>query len=212
VRIRTSHPALPGEDFVNINKALLSRLSPYYRAAFHRGFSESTKEILDMELWPADMHTFRTWLRDGRLTFRWDRLLPEQLVRIYVFADYYNFPALRRTIMSTLVLDKHGDKALQRLLTDKFESYISQLPRNSPLYQWLARVWAHHIFNYVGPESPQAYQLEWLVPQDFRDLVHSIRSDRLLFEVYKCCHNPCDFHEHQSVQEWEISKSSSELY
>jgi hypothetical protein len=154
------------------------------------------------------MHAFRTWLRDGRLTFRWDRLLPEQLVRLYVFANYYDFPALRRTIMTTLVLDKHGNKASRRLLTSQFADYVSQLPRASPLYQWLASVWAHHIYDYVNSNSPQAYQLENDMPEEFRELIHSIRSNGRRPSLCECCHNPCDYHEHQNEQEWKMSKHS----
>jgi hypothetical protein len=182
-------------------------LSPYYKAAFHSGFSESTQKIFDMEICAADMHAFRTWLRDGRLSFRWDKLSLEQLVRIYTFADYYDFPALRRTIMTTLVLDKYGDNAFRRLLTYKFEGYLSQLPPISPLYQWLGGIWAHHVNNHADPYSSHAYRLANETPEEIRTLVNSIRNAGPAASICSCCYRACDYHEHPSEQEWEMSKS-----
>jgi hypothetical protein len=157
-----------------------------------------------MELCAADMHAFRTWLRDGRLSFRWDKLSLEQRVRIYAFADYHDFPALRRTIMTTLVLDKCGDNAFRRLPTYKFEGYLAQLPPISPLYQWLGTVWAHHIEGYAGSALSLAHRLESKMPEEFRDLVHSIRSNGRPPLTCRCCYHPCDYHERSSEQEWEI--------
>lgn len=204
--IRIPPPGLPGEPLIDINKALLSRLSTYYKAIFHSGFSESTQKIFDMDICAEDMHAFRTWLRDGRLTFRWDRLSLEQFVRLYVFADYYDIPALRRTIMTALVLDKYGNAAQYRLLTDKIGDYLSQLPPTSPLFQWLGMVWARHLDAYHY--SAHQYQLANEMPEDLRRLVYSIRSQPRASRPCKCCYRPCDFHEHESEQEWESSKLS----
>lgn len=209
MRIRIPHPGLLGEALIDINKALLSRFSTYYKAVFHSGFSESAQKIFDMDICAEDMHAFRTWLRDGRLTFRWDKLTLEQIIRLYVFADYYDFPALRRTIMTKLVLDKYGEKAQYRLLTYKFEGYLSQLPPASPLYQWLAMVWACHVE--ASPYSSQDYRLEHETPEEFLNLVHGIRRVGRLPRVCKCCYRPCDYHEHESEQEWEMSKSINEI-
>lgn len=158
-----------------------------------------------MDLCAEDMYAFRTWLRVGRLTFRWDRLSLEQFVRLYVFADYYDSPALRRSIMTKLVLDKYGELAYRRLLIFKFRGYLSQLPPASPLYQWLAMVWARHVDG--NPYFPRTYPLENETPEEFRNLVHSIKSGGRLPRVCKCCYRPCDYHEHESEQEWEMSKS-----
>ena len=159
-----------------------------------------------MDICAVDMHAFRNWLRDGRLTFRWDTIGLEQLVRLYTFADYYDFPALRRTIMTTLVLDKYGDNAGRRLLTYKFENYLSQLPPISPLYQWLARIWAVHIHDHANPYTPHAYRLENETPMGFRALVHNFRRQARPAGICRCCYHPCDYHEHQSLQEWKESE------
>ncbi|KEQ74811.1 hypothetical protein M436DRAFT_62253 [Aureobasidium namibiae CBS 147.97] len=203
VRIRVPHCDVLGLAPIDINKALLSRFSPYYKAAFHRGFSESAQKIFDMNISAVDMHFFKTWLRDGRLTSRWDKLTLEQTIRLYIFADYYDFPALRRTIMTKLVLDKYGDRLNTRFLTHKVQDYLSELPPASPLYQWLAMVWACHNKGYSY--SSQAYRLENQTPEEFRNLLHSIRSDGPLPRVCKCCYHPCDYHEHESEQEWEMT-------
>lgn len=162
-----------------------------------------------MDICAEDMHSFETWLRDGRLTFQWDKLTLEQIIRLYIFADYYDFPALRRTIMTKLVLDKYGDRANTRLLTYKVEGYLSELSPASPLYQWLAMVWVHHVD--AHSYSSQAYRLEKETLEEFRILVHSIRSGGHLPRVCKYCYRPCDYHEHESEQEWEMSKYISKV-
>lgn len=163
-----------------------------------------------MDICAEDMHAFRTWLRDGCLTFRWDKLTLEQIIRLYVFADYYDFPALRRTIMTKLVLDRYGDKAQYRWRIFKVEDYLSQLPPASPLYQWLGMVWARHVDGVASTFSTEAY-LQNEAPEEFRTLVHSIRSEGRLLSGCKCCYRPCNYHEHESEQEWEMSKSISRV-
>ncbi|KAH0382113.1 hypothetical protein KCU92_g6572, partial [Aureobasidium melanogenum] len=110
VKVRVSHHLLRDECVLDINKALLIRFSPYYRAAFLGGFSDKDQAIFVMEILPEDMIMFKRWLYNGDLTFDDDDLIfaddaaeYRQLVRLYVFADYYDFPALRRAIMSLLL-------------------------------------------------------------------------------------------------------------
>ncbi|KAH0397185.1 hypothetical protein KCU89_g8540, partial [Aureobasidium melanogenum] len=109
VKVRVSHPSLTDECVLDINKALLIRFSPYYRAVFLGDFSDKDQAIFVMEILPEDMIMFKRWLYNGDLTFDDDGLIVadgaaeyRQLIRLYVFADYYNFPALRGAIMSLL--------------------------------------------------------------------------------------------------------------
>ncbi|KAG9985981.1 hypothetical protein KCU98_g4341, partial [Aureobasidium melanogenum] len=111
VKVRVSHPSLTDECVLDINKALLIRFSPYYRAVFLGGFSDKDKETFVMEILLEDMIVFRRWLYDGSLMFADDAAEYRQLTRLYVFADYYDFPALRRAIMSLLALGDFEDDA-----------------------------------------------------------------------------------------------------
>jgi hypothetical protein len=203
VKIRVKNTIFGSEQSFYINKMLLSRLSPYYKAAFGSGFSESTKETFVMELSCDDMYLFTTWMCGGGLVYYGKHPGLEQLIRLYVFADYYDFPAFRRTIMSLVKFDRY---AFRDLLPYQLYGYLSQLSPTSPLYQWLGIVWAHHVYEHVDDLSLQAHRLENNMPEDFRELVRSTRSERRPLLLCRCCHEPCNYHEHQSEHEWEMSK------
>jgi hypothetical protein len=130
-----------------MNKALLGHLSSYYKAIFDNRFAESTNETFTVEIFPDDLYAFDTWMHDGVLAVQWKRP-PEfdfkQLVRLYIFADYLDFPALRRTIMSMLVRCR-WEISFQDLFVHQLGDCLSQLPETSPLYQWLATVWVYHV-------------------------------------------------------------------
>ncbi|KAH0361366.1 hypothetical protein KCU65_g8749, partial [Aureobasidium melanogenum] len=114
VKVRASHPSPRDECVFGINKALLIRFSPYYRAVFLGGFADGNQEIYNMEILPEDMIAFRSWLYDGELTLNDDPDEYRQLIRLYIFADYYDFPALRRAIMSLLKAVSHSFRKLHR--------------------------------------------------------------------------------------------------
>jgi hypothetical protein len=195
-----------------MNKALLGHLSSYYKAIFDNRFAESTNESFIVELFPDDLYAFDTWIHDGVLAVQWKRppgFDSKQLFRLYIFADYHDFPALRRTIMSMLVRCR-WEISFRDLFVHQVGDCLSQLPETSPLYQWLATVWANHVLDGARIlDSEVIYLVQDALPQEFLDLVKGIRirNRRLRYSRCRCCHHPCDFHEHQSVQEWEMSKS-----
>ncbi|KAG9664402.1 hypothetical protein KCU95_g830, partial [Aureobasidium melanogenum] len=121
VKVRVSHPSLTDECVLDINKALLIRFSPYYRAIFLGGFSDKDKETFVMEILLEDMIVVRRWLYDGSLMFADDAAEYRQLIRLYVFADYYDFPALRRAIMSLLVRNSKEHHDYRHLAIDSFK-------------------------------------------------------------------------------------------
>lgn len=204
--MRVSHPLLTDECVFEINKALLIRLSPYYRAVFLGGFSDKDQEIFVMEILPEDMHAFRSWLYDGNLVFDDDAAEYRQLIRLYVFADYYDFPALRRAIMSLLVRNnkEHHDYRVPHL--PLLEDCLSQLSQTSPLYRWLATTWVEHIDD-LEVYGADAQYLWHEMPMEFRLLFFdSYHHTRVSSEPCSCCHNACDYHEHESEEEWRRSK------
>jgi len=216
VKVRVSHPSLTDECVLDINKALLIRFSPYYRAVFLGDFSDKDQAIFVMEILPEDMIMFKRWLYNGDLTFDDDGLIVadgaaeyRQLIRLYVFADYYNFPALRGAIMSLLVRNnkEHHDYRLPRL--PLLEDCLSQLPQTSPLYRWLATTWVEHIDDLEVYGADTQY-LWHEMPMEFRLLFFdSYHHTRIPSEPCSCCHNACEYHEHESEEEWRRSKALS---
>ncbi|KEQ61164.1 uncharacterized protein M437DRAFT_19938, partial [Aureobasidium melanogenum CBS 110374] len=83
-----------------INKSLLCHFSAYFRALFLGGFAKNTQENFSFNLQPLDAQIFERWLGCGIL-HTWNDGQPcfGTLLRLYVFADYYDLPALRHAIM-----------------------------------------------------------------------------------------------------------------
>ena len=205
VEVRVSHHALTDEFIIETHKVLLVRSSPYYRAVFQGRFADWKQETFTMEISYEDMHTFQMWLYYGELNLDRDIIDYQQLIRLYIFADYYGFPALRRAIMSLLVQHNKEHDHCRVPHLPLLEDCLSQLPHTSPLYQWLAGTWSEHIDD-LEEYGPDAQHLWHEMPLDFRLLVFSSR--RYVGACY-CCHNPCNFHEHENEEEWKRSKSLS---
>ena len=211
MKVRVSHHLLRDECIVDINKALLICFSPYYRAVFLGGFSDQDQAIFVMEISLEDMHAFKRWLYNGELELDLESHddAYRQLIRLYVFADYYDFPALRRAIMSLLVSNnkEHHDYRIPHL--PLLEDCLSQLSQTSPLYRWLAATWVEHIddLEVYGADTQYLWNK---MPMEFRFLFFdSYHHTRVPSEPCSCCHNACDYHEHGSEEEWRRSKTLS---
>ncbi|KAG9911460.1 hypothetical protein KCV05_g1050, partial [Aureobasidium melanogenum] len=183
VKVRVSHPSLTDECVLDINKALLIRFSPYYRAVFLGGFSDKDKETFVMEILLEDMIVFRRWLYDGSLMFADDAAEYRQLTRLYVFADYYDFPALRRAIMSLLVRNnkEHHDYRVPHL--PLLEDCLSQLPQTSPLYRWLAATWVEHIDDIEVYGADTRFKLTQLDSDILRKALGDFEDDAAAAEI-----------------------------
>ncbi|KAG9662125.1 hypothetical protein KCU64_g2140, partial [Aureobasidium melanogenum] len=204
VKVRVSHPFLTDGYTFDINKALLIRFSPYYRAVFLGGFSDKDQEIFVMGISPEDMHAFKRWVYDGELELDLESHddAYRQLIRLYVFADYYDFPTLRRAIMSLLVRNNKEHHSYRVPHLPLLEDCLSQLPQTSPLYRWLFKTWVEHI----GDVEVYGAGTQYLwneMPMEFRLLFFdSYHHTGILSEPCSCCHNACDYHEHESEEEW----------
>jgi hypothetical protein len=115
------HPNLPHitAEVITMNKALLGHLSSYYKAAFDNRFAETTQETFTVDLQPCDLLAFKSWIHNGVLAPQYKGpggFEFRQLIRLYVSADYHDFPALRRTIMSMLVSSRWQQETLRYLL------------------------------------------------------------------------------------------------
>jgi hypothetical protein len=74
-----------------------------YIAALLRGFKEATSPHFDLELGKWDAENFVRWLYSGQLGDRLSGPMVLELIRLYIFADKFDIPALRRKILTELV-------------------------------------------------------------------------------------------------------------
>lgn len=188
-----------------INKGLLCQFSAYFRAVIMGEFAESKQKSLDINLRPDDMRVFTRWLGSGKLcsqdgvpSYRPDNSV---LLRLYTFADYYDIPALRRAIMLRFASPYEWERSGIRVSEWQLGKCLAELPTTSTFYVWLVEHWAHCHSARLGPKMRQNED----VPQEIRDLVYNRTIDGFGSRPCKCCHNPCDFHEHESEEEWKRS-------
>ncbi|KAG9528051.1 hypothetical protein KCU93_g4665, partial [Aureobasidium melanogenum] len=182
-------------------KALLCHFSAYYRALLMSGFKESKQDILIIDLQLIDAYSLDTWLRSGRLDFRGsDRTSRcSALVRLYKFADYHDIPALRRTIMLQLAPPDITWSHCTTLDHWELGNILFELPTSSPFYRWMVENWA---FCPHKANVDNTMRLNKNIPEEFRRLVQNNRIIGPGFGGSRCCHNPCDYHEHESLEEW----------
>lgn len=110
---------------------------------------------------------------------------------LYSFADYYDIPALRRTIISELAIGYRKPFAIAALAVE--------LPSSSPLYRFF-------VDTYVPHERFSGTHYERLT-KEFLYLMYRGVINKSGDKPCRCCHNPCDYHEHDDEEEWENSES-----
>lgn len=172
-------------------RRLLTRLSPYFKVLFKGGFSESNKDLLSIDCRAVYLCNLEQWIltRDSNLSLRSDY----QTIGFYLFADYYDIPALRRMIMSKLVTKPF------KLFPFEVFALAVELPSSSPLYRFLVDTFAHH---------EQFSELHYeLLTKEFLYLMYRGVINKSGEKPCRCCHNPCDYHEHDDEEEWENSES-----
>lgn len=205
ITIRATCPESNDQEEFPINKGLLSQFSAYFRAVFMGGFAESTQDSLDINLRPNDAWVFSRWLSSGKLYCR--DLYPYApgntvLVRLYAFADYHDIPALRRTIMLEFASPYEWKRFDTRISERQVGSCLAELPTTSPFYLWLVEHWAHCNGARLGRKMRQNED----IPLEMRDLALDRTTKGFGSRPCKCCHNPCDFHEHENEEDSKRSK------
>lgn len=160
------------------------------------GFSESTKNVLPLDSYPYELRIFEEWVSTGIVTFtsKWFC----DWMSLYVFADYYDLPAFGRDIMSFLVEQRDKSQLFFFIGT-----YLDYVPSSSPLYRFCVEVCVHHLdcdrnFGRGGYEK---------LPKEFMWDVITGLSNKSANKPCPCCHKHCDFHKHDSEEEWQKSES-----
>ncbi|KAG9603288.1 hypothetical protein KCU84_g1146, partial [Aureobasidium melanogenum] len=181
-----------------INRRLLTRLSPYFKSLLEGGFSESTEKNLPFESYPHQLHAIEERVSTGIIRFE-GKWLTYDKVSLYLLADYYDLPALRREIMLKKLASPYELERFDTRVSEwQVGSCLAELPATSPFYRWMVEHWAHCNSNRLGRKMRQNED----IPQELHDMVFDRPTKGFGGRPCKCCHNPCDFHEHENEEEW----------
>ncbi|KAH0335692.1 hypothetical protein KCU81_g8928, partial [Aureobasidium melanogenum] len=176
----------------SVNKALLCYFSHYYAAALNGRFAEASQEIFRVDLSGKQLHVFINWISTGKLELQpWER---EDRVKLYIFADLVDILALRRQIMT-----EKGRMERYR----EVGVVMSHLPSNSPYRRRTVDYYANH----WKPEDDIYDPISSLEITIHRTFLCEVVQSEARAKVNRhpgcpCCANVCNFHEHESEEEW----------
>ncbi|KAH0031589.1 hypothetical protein KCU78_g2781, partial [Aureobasidium melanogenum] len=191
--IHVPMPNDPSQWLLGLNKNVLMHFSSYFRTMLD-GSSGKSVDIIELDLELDLVLIFAAWLSHSLLEH--DILSSSSLIQLYIFADSYDFPALRRDIMLILA-GKCGHTPGAESFKSLAQMHVfSKLSSSSPLYQWLVETHIHHS---TSLSDDQGYEE---VPREFLFLICRGFAQNVDDRLCKCCHNPCDYHEHESEEEW----------
>ncbi|KAG9659434.1 hypothetical protein KCU64_g3849, partial [Aureobasidium melanogenum] len=184
-----------------VHKDLLCFFSTYYRAALQGGFLEASNKSVVLDLKTADCQYLVGWLYSGRLP----DVSRNQLFGLYVFADKTDVLALRRAIMTRIVTSEN------QMLPAFSQAAVAlnSLPSSSPLYRYLLDTYTHHwLSKYPTSEDmlPNGFLVDWIK----RAADRTCKISEEPCSKYPCCEeNSCNYHEHESVEEWTYTCGAS---
>ncbi|CAD0100362.1 unnamed protein product [Aureobasidium mustum] len=131
-----------------IPEDLLCYFSRYYTALLRGNFSEAGQDNVTIELDASQAKAFVTWLYTGSLAKDLEYPL---LVKLYIFADKTDIPALRKDIMSHI--HKHSKiKGNPRL--KHVANAFAILSKSSGLVRWMVDRYVYHWTTYGYKTSP----------------------------------------------------------
>ncbi|KAI4762066.1 hypothetical protein E4T52_05709 [Aureobasidium sp. EXF-3400] len=186
---------------VSVHKKLLCFFSSYYHAALNGKFLEAHKKRFEVDLSGEHLQGFTRWLYTGEA-------MEDALVELYIFADRVDIMALRRDVISELAkksLRCYGDVNLALL----------NLTHNLPLRRFL-------LDSYIAHWQPYFDGCDQCVLDDDTDADHQLAN--FIYQVMKgiairkmvdppncsCCHDICQYHEHESKEEWRATCGQDE--
>lgn len=119
-----------------VHKELLCHYSPFYAAALKDDFPEFKKDTVTIPLPDDLMETLVSWLYSGIITSGFE----DYLTDLYSFANRHLMLALRRSIMSRLVLSQDLDADYPMDIQTAMP-HLKHLPQNSGLFHYLVDYW-----------------------------------------------------------------------
>ncbi|KAG9700012.1 hypothetical protein KCU95_g1043, partial [Aureobasidium melanogenum] len=187
-----------------VHRDLLCFFAPYYRAIFTGHFKEVAHNTVILEMDQACCSMFVEWLYTGFVP----QHDPWSLCQLYIFADQTMNLTLRRTIMTQL-FDFKFDPSINDPNT---AALLSSLPSSSPLTRYVLDRLVHHTRQKGCHFRKQEYNDALCdgIPVDFaRELKTRLAPHREVPQDCPCCHSPCNYHEHDNTEEWELSCGDS---
>lgn len=194
---------------ITVHLDLLCSFSRYYTAALKGNFQEAGKDFLSVKTSADILDMAIVWIYTGQLqttNHNKTTLSAEELIQLYIFADHFDFLALRRTIITYWT--KVNQSSCMIADDGNIGRAYDSLPENSPLLRYLVCLHVYHVepwIEYFVCSGAPADFLLALVGGKKR-----CRAERKRFgylEDCACCHNPCGFHEHESEGKRVASKS-----
>ena len=208
-----------------VHRELLCYYSPYYTAALKGGFAEAQTNTITVDLSDEETADLVSWLYSGQIISSYY----SQLFDIYVFADEKKMLALRRSLMSKIVLccnASHEDSEANEINyfgLDDMLPYIYRLPPSCGLFRYLADFYVHHWilmpcdvrFDKEDPDKRIPREFYWYVIKALaadRNRMITPKASNLLC---RCCqHSSCNYHEHVNGDEWgqSVLSTSSHIF
>lgn len=131
----------------------------------------------------------------------------DDLVALWVFADKVDMLALRRDVMSRLAV---FDKGYEEPVGYHALSYaLSRVPESSTLYRFLVESFANHWCpdDMYPSQLGEFHDSRESMGHFFHSVMYRLAWFKHMEDSYKCsCSNPCNFHEHESEEEWQASQ------
>jgi hypothetical protein len=188
---------------VLVHKELLCFFSSYYTAALKSNFSEAQKTRFDVALSGESLKFFITWLYTGSIPDNF--YIVDRCLDLYAFADLVDIVALRRKALTKLSETEH--------LVPCYESIrlvLGHITQHSQLYKWLKDFYIAHWEPAHDDNDPCLFDNETdpdhllaiFMYKVMRGLADRKERDP---DNCSCCSNICQYHEHESKEEWKAS-------
>lgn len=205
--------------YLAVHLELLCFLLPYFRAAFKGGFQEREKDSLDVEVSQHVLEIVVAWMYTGQLTGE-HCLYARTLIDVYIFADKFEFLALRRSIIRPAAFRRYKGCRFCSSYSTVSHAYRN-LPSNSPLLRFIEKTYIQH-WRCDVDEDPIDHSDRAAAPPEFLSAVlygrdkmlrdaqdkRSKGDENAMSDMQKCacCNDVCLFHEHQSEEERKACK------
>ncbi|THV64830.1 hypothetical protein D6D28_09592 [Aureobasidium pullulans] len=181
-----------------IHLDLLCFLSPYHRAALKGVFLEAQHNTVILEMDPVCCDIFVKWHYTGCVP----NDDPWALCQLYILADQNENLALRRAILTQIVNVNFAPD----LKDSNTAAVVSSLPENSALTRYLLDRTSYH-------QRAETIQIHTDMPvESVETLKELVKKPCHWLDDCLCCNKPCNYHEHNTVEDWKLSCAESGSY
>lgn len=180
-----------------VHEELLCYYSEYYRAACKGEFQEAGKDSFEVELDGDALHVIGSWLYTGTIQF-FDPSKSLALCMVYLFGDFIDSPALRRSCMTQIQKLGFVDGTRRLWHYHSIKRIYSGSPESSPLRRYTLDMFTTHFnpdympsFSVHKDDAPQEFLYELMCRC-------AKRSSKPSENNCSCCHDFCKYHDHET--------------